>query len=168
MGKSEKMKWQNILWTILVLLGTTILGEVFHWVGFEASNNMMVYILGVLLTAILTANRVYTVISSMLSVLAFNFFFTEPIFTFSAYDTGDTITFLIMFVVAIFSGNLAVKIKMQAEKSAAMAYRTQILLETNQLLQQAEDVDGILDETAKQLVKLLERTVGMFSWEWMR
>ncbi|WP_352400987.1 DUF4118 domain-containing protein [Anaerotignum sp.] len=159
MGKAEKLKCQNILWTIVVLIGTTILGEVFQIMGFEASNIIMVYILCVLLTAVLTANRMYTVISSILSVLTFNFFFTEPLFTFSAYDTGDTITFLIMFVVAIIAGSLAVKIKMQAEQSAAMAYRTKILLETNQLLQQAENVDGILDETAKQLVKLLERTV---------
>ncbi|WMI80292.1 DUF4118 domain-containing protein [Anaerotignum sp. MB30-C6] len=165
MAKGRRMKWQDILWTILVLMVTTALGGIFHLVGFEASNIIMVYILGVLLTAVLTSNRVYTVISSMLSVLTFNFFFTEPVFTFSAYDTGDTITFLIMFLVAIFAGTLAVKIKMQAEQSAAMAYRTKILLETNQLLQQARGVDGILHETAKQLVKLLERTVVCYRGE---
>ncbi|MDD3394792.1 MAG: DUF4118 domain-containing protein [Anaerotignum sp.] len=159
MGKTGKVKGQDILRTILVIVLTTLLGGFFHSVGLEASNIIMVYILGVLLTAVLTSNRVYTVISTIISVLTFNFFFTEPVFTFSSYDTGDTITFLIMFVVAIFSGSLAVKIKMQAEQSAAMAFRTKILLETNQLLQQAENVDGILDETAKQLVKLLERTV---------
>lgn len=136
-----------------------MLGGAFHSVGFESSNIIMVYILGVLCTAVLTSNRIYTMISAMISVLTFNFFFTEPIFTFTSYDTGDTITILIMFVVAIFAGSLAVKIKLQAEQSEAMAYRTKILLETNQLLQQAKDMDGILEETAKQLVKLLDRTV---------
>jgi len=157
--KNGKIKWLNIVWTILVLIGTSLLGGAFHSVGFESSNIIMIYILGVLCTAILTSNRVYTMLSAMISVLMFNFFFTEPIFSFTAYDTGDTITILIMFVVAIFAGSLAVKIKLQAEQSEAMAYRTKILLETNQLLQQAKDMDGILEETAKQLVKLMDRTV---------
>ncbi len=165
MKKTRKVKCPNILWTILVLIGTSLLGGAFHSVGFESSNIIMVYILGVLCTAVLTSNRAYTMISAMLSVLTFNFFFTEPVFTFSAYDTGDTVTILIMFVVAIFSGSLAVKIKLQAEQSAAMAYRTKILLETNQLLQQAKDMNGILDETSKQLVKLLERTVVCYRKE---
>lgn len=141
------------------------MGGAFHSVGFESSNIIMVYILGVLCTAVLTSNRIYTMISAMISVLTFNFFFTEPIFTFTSYDTGDTITILIMFVVAIFAGSLAVKIKLQAEQSEAMAYRTKILLETNQLLQQAKDMDGILEETAKQLVKLLDRTVICYKKE---
>ncbi|MEA5057481.1 MAG: DUF4118 domain-containing protein [Anaerotignum propionicum] len=151
--------------TILVLIGTSLLGGGFYSMGFESSNIIMVYILGVLCTAVLTSNRVYTMISAMISVLTFNFFFTEPVFTFTSYDTGDTITILIMFVVAIFAGSLAVKIKLQAEQSEAMAFRTKILLETNQLLQQAKDMDGILEETAKQLVKLLDRTVIFYRKE---
>ena len=54
--------------------------------------------------------------------------------------------------------NLAIQLKRQAEISAKMAARTQMLLETNQILQKAEDVDEILEKTANQIVKLFGRT----------
>ena len=53
---------------------------------------------------------------------------------------------------------LAIQLKRQAEISAKMAARTQMLLETNQILQKAEDVDEILEKTANQIVKLFGRT----------
>ena len=159
MKENKKMKGLHFFWMILLLVGATALGEGFYAIGFESSNIIMVYILGVLFTAVLTSGLKYTILSSMLSVLSFNFLFTKPMFTFSAYSTGDTITILIMFVVALVSGSLAVKIKRQAEQASAMAYGTKILLETNQLLQQAVGEQGILEATAGQLVKLLERTV---------
>ena len=44
-----------------------------------------------------------------------------------------------------------------------MAARTQMLLETNQILQKAEDVDEILEKTANQIVKLFGRTAIFFT-----
>ena len=53
----------------------------------------MIYILGVLMVALLTGGYVWGIISSILGVLTFNFFFAEPIFTFSVYNPDYLITF---------------------------------------------------------------------------
>lgn len=148
--------------SILILLLATLMGFVFSGLGFTEANIITVYILGVLITSVITQARVYSLISSVVSVLVFNFFFTVPQFTLMAYDKGYPVTFAIMFLAAFLTGSLAVKLKTQARQSAQAAYRTKVLFDTNQLLQRERSDAGILSVTANQLVKLLERDVAVY------
>ena len=97
-----------------------------------------------------------------MSVLVFNFFFTIPRFTFHFNDPDYLITFTIMFMVAFFTGSLATKLKENARQSAQAAFRTKILLETNQLLQKEKDENAIFRVTAGQLTKLLKRDLVIY------
>ena len=87
--------------------------------------------------------------SSLLSVLLFNFLFTEPVFTFSAYGSGYPMTFIIVFIAAMIVSNLAIQIRRQGHRAEQMALRTRILLETNQMLQKAKDAEEMMEETAE-------------------
>ena len=145
--------------SLLVLLGATGIGKAFQSLGFGEENIIMVYILGVLVIAVVTSYRIASLWSSMVSVLAFNFFFTQPEYTFKAYDASYPVTFLIMFAAAFLGSTLALKIKKQVSQSSQTAYRTQVLLDTNQLLQQEKDAAGIAGTTARQLMKLLKRDI---------
>jgi two-component system sensor histidine kinase KdpD len=95
--------------------------------------------------------------------MIFNYFFTEPHFSFQAYDPGYPVTFLIMLSAALITSTLTKQVKEQARQSAQKAYRTEALLETSRKLQQAKDLSDILSETARQMVKLLDRTVIFYS-----
>lgn len=148
--------------SIVVLFLTTLLGLVFSKLGFTEANIIAIYILGVLITAVITKSRIYSLISSIVSVLVFNFFFTDPKFSLEAYDKGYPVTFVIMFVVAFLTGSLAVKMKMQAKQSAQSAFRIKVLFDTNQLLQKTSSDDEIISVTANQLIKLLERNVVVY------
>ncbi|MFQ7171993.1 MAG: DUF4118 domain-containing protein [Thomasclavelia ramosa] len=68
---------------------------------FSEANTITVYILSVLITAIATSNRIYSLVSSILSVLIFNFMFTNPRFTLAAYGSGYPVTFAIMLIAAL-------------------------------------------------------------------
>ena len=162
--------WQNfipypkdLLITLLVLVLTTLLGIVLYYFGFTDSNIIPVYILGVLLTSLFTREYFCGIIGSLLSVMLFNFFFTEPRLTFHAYDSKYAVTFAIMLAASIITGTLASKLKSHAKLSAQAAFRTKVLLDTNQLLQKAKDNDDIFNITATQLMKLLNRSVVMYS-----
>ncbi len=155
--------WIEFLKSLSILAFFTGIGMLFYKVGFSEVNIITLYLLGVLLTSITTTNKVYSLVASVLSVLVFNFFFTEPKFTLSAYDTGYPVTFVIMFLAAFITGTLTMKIKVHAKRAVHMAYRTEILLETNQMLQKAEDRSSIIRETAKQLIKLLDKTVVFYT-----
>ena len=156
------LSFEDICKSILILLLTTLIGYTFLRLGFTEANIIMVYILGVLITSVVTNHRAYSLISSMVSVLIFNFFFTVPKFTFRAYDKDYTATFVIMFVVAFISGSLASKLKSHAKQAVQAAYRTKVLFDTNQLLQQSGDRDQIVTAAASQMTKLLGRDIVVY------
>lgn len=57
------------------------------------------------------------------------------------------------------------KLKEHAKQSAKAAYRTKVLFDTNQLLQQAKDKNEIVSATANQLIKLLGKDVVFYLTE---
>lgn len=148
--------------TLAMLGATTLIALWFYRLGFSEANIITVYILGVLLTAISTKGRGYSIITSLASVLVFNFLFTEPRFTFQAYDSGYPVTFGVMFTASFICSTLAMRVKNQARLSALKSYRTEILLENSQMLQRAKNKDEIYSVSAKQLVKLLDRPVILY------
>lgn len=153
---------KNIVKSGIILSGATLLSILFQHLGFTDANIIMVYILGVLLTSIATSHQVYSLVSSIASVLVFNFLFTTPRFSFMAYGTGYPVTFVVMFLTAYITGTFANRYKDQAGQSAKIAYRTKILFDTNQLLSKARDKDEILQAAAEQIQKLLERDIVVF------
>lgn len=141
----------------------TLGGYLFKELGFSEANIITIYILGVLIISIMTSQRIYSFVSSIISVLFFNFFFTNPYFTFQAYDSGYPVTFMIMFLAAFITSGLAVNMKKNAKRVATNAYRTKILLDTNQLLQKEKNKDGIIEVICQQLMQLLERDIIFYS-----
>ena len=116
----------------------------------------------VLVTAVITTNRLCGILTSVVSVLVFNFFFTTPRLTFHFDDPNYIITFTIMFIVTLLSGSLATRLKENAKQSAHTAYRTKILFETNQLLQKEQDENAVITATAGQLMKLLKKDIVVY------
>jgi len=149
--------------TIGILIICTLIGIWFESLGFNEANIITVYILGVLLDSIITKGRIYSVISAILSVLAFNFVFIEPRISFYAFDAGYQVTYLIMLMAGLITGTLTKRVKGQARHAAQKAYRTEVLLSTSHKLQQATNTSEIVSETARQLVKLLDRAVIFYS-----
>lgn len=167
-GELQKTKWTELSVTdtaksLGILFLCTLISLWFESLGFSEVNIITVYLLGVLLNALFTKGRIYSMVSSVLSVLVFDFLFIEPLFSFQAYGSGYPVTFLVMLLAALISSTLTKSVKEQAHQSAQKAYRTEVLLETNRKLQQAKDKAAILSETAQQMVKLLDRTVIFYS-----
>lgn len=140
---------------LAILVATTLLGLLLRALGFSEASIMTLYILAVLLTAFFTDGVFYGLLSSVLSVLTFNYFFTEPRFTLLAYDPGYPLTFLVMLVASVLTSSLTAKARQQAKINAEKAYRTEVLLTASRNLQQAEGMDEILLETARQLHALV-------------
>lgn len=149
----------DILKCIGILIVSSLIGMIFQKLEFDEANIITVFVLGVLVTAVTTKYQVYSLLSSIVSVLVFNFLFTEPKFSLQAYDKGYPVTFLIMFLAAFLTGSLAIRIKNQARQAARSAYRTKVLFDTNQLLQQAKDKNEIVSVTSNQLIKLLGKDI---------
>lgn len=161
-GETFSFNGKDIAKSIILLLAATIMAYVFWNMGLSESNIIMTYILGVLVTAVITTHQIYSLIASVVSVIIFNFLYTEPRFSLLAYDKDYPMTFLIMFLAAFMTGTLAVQLKKQAKQSARAAYRTKILFDTNHMLEKVREKEQIVEVTAVQLMKLLNRNLIIY------
>ena len=143
--------------TIGILLLATALSYGFSRVGFTEANIIAVYLLAALLTSMVTSTRSSYVLSAIGSVLIFNFLFTSPRFSLRVHEHGAPLTFLIMIVAALIVGSLTDQLKSQVKQSTQAAYRTNLLLETSQMLQKASNDDKIFQTVRTQVAKLLDR-----------
>ena len=159
----EQLSLRDALITAVMLAFCTGIGYLFSDLGFSTANVIVIYIIGVLGIAMLTAGRSYSLAASILSFLICNFFFTEPYFSLFS-DPSHIMTFIVMFAAAFFISSITARIKRQTHQTALRVYRTEILLETSQKLQQAIGTEQILTVTAGQLVKLLECSVLIYSF----
>ena len=150
---------RDLLITAGILSCITLIGFIFLQLDFARYNIIMLYMLGVLFTALSTSGYTCGVLGSVASVALYNFFMTEPYLTFHAYDPGYQVTFALMLTSAIITCTLTTRLKDHAKMSAQAAFRTKILFDTNQLLQRAKSEEEILSQTASQLMKLLIRSL---------
>ena len=161
LGKLRKSRvrfsWRDAVVTLLCLAISTAVGFAFDWAGFSESNIITIYILGVLVTAV--SGHLYGAANSLLSVLAFNFFFTEPRFTLQADGPSYPVTFLIMLSSSIIASSLASRVKEQARMAAEKSYYTELLLGSSQKLQTIRTEWDCLRLTAEQLSRMFDRPV---------
>ncbi|HAH77916.1 MAG TPA: histidine kinase [Ruminococcaceae bacterium] len=137
----------------------TLIAFWFASLGLDDANLITVYILGVLVDAMVTNSWVYSTVLAFLSMHLFDLMFLTPRLPLWSYLSGYPVSFLVMLSAALITSALTRRVKKQARQSAQKAYRTEVLLETSRKLQQAKNEEEILRATARQMVKLLDRTV---------
>ena len=167
--RQKKIRKRIDLWTALrdwgISVGILVLASglafLFSKVGFSEANIIAIYLLAVLLTAMATSTRSSYVLSAIGSILVFNFFFTYPQFSLRVYADGAPLTFFIMLIASLTVGTMTDRMKGQTKQSTQAAFRTNLLLETNQLLQKAQTDEEVLQACRTQVSKLLGRTVAV-------
>lgn len=138
-----------------VLSAATLISFGFRALGFHESNYIMTYILGVLLVAYFTDGHLYGVLASFLGVLVFNFFFTQPYYTFLAYSPEYPVTFVIMLIVALVTSTLTVRVKRESRRAEIREKRIHILYRIEK--------DLLAVKSKKQLLEVAARDIrGLF------
>lgn len=160
--ETYKKAWLDAVICIVSLGVSTAIALIFTRLGFSDANLVMVYILGVLTSAMFTSHQIWGIITSVFSVLVFNYFFTDPVRTLSVNDPGYFITFFVMFVTSLCSSALTKQVKNYARQNARKAYRTELLLETSRKLQDAGTTQEIASRTIQQLGMLLEKNIYFY------
>ncbi len=167
--KQTERSRKNVLADIAIFLASmivsTAIGFLFSHLGFTDANIIMVYLLGLLVVSIFTTHRAYSMVWAVISVLLFDLLFTTPRFTFYAYGTGYSVTFLIMLAAAFSISTLAIRLKQNAGQSAKAAQRMSVVLETDRQLTKAKSREEILSVLADQLTKLLNRSLVIYPAE---
>jgi len=124
-SEHRKKRWPGYLWSVGVTAAITSL-SVFAFGFLELVNLVMLYLLGVMYIAT-RFGRGPSVLASLLSVAAFDFFFVPPRFSFAVTDVQYLVTFAVMLAVGLIVATLTVDLRSQAKVSQHRARRAGVL-----------------------------------------
>ena len=133
--QGAKRNWQLKNWLStrdlfksgMLLVAGTLFSELFLYWGLGDQNVIIVYLFTVLVISRVTAGYVYGALSSIISVLLFNWFFVEPLFSLTVYKAGYPITLIIMLSVALITSNMMIRVKKQAVESIEKEHRMEVI-----------------------------------------
>ena len=112
---------------LAVVCGATLLGILFVKSGFPETNIVVIYIFAVLLVARFTKGYFYGILSSVVCLLCFNYFFTAPYHTLAVNDPSYMITFCIMLITALITSALTTKEKLMTMEATRKGMESQTL-----------------------------------------
>jgi two-component system sensor histidine kinase KdpD len=127
---------------------------------FAPANLIMVYLLGTVLAA-WRLRRGPSILVSLLSVAAFDFFFVPPYLTFAVTDTQYVITFAVMLVVAVVISTLTTRLRAQAEAARQRERRTAALYSMTRTLVSQRGLDDLLSAATRHIADMFGARVAM-------
>ena len=91
-----------------------------YFLDYFKINDLIIYVLGILLTAVFTKGFAYSSLLSVVSVFGYNFFFTIPRFTFHFNDKMYMVTFILMFLVGLGISTVTFQLKRKMEQVSVL------------------------------------------------
>lgn len=122
----------------------------------DPTNLVMVYLLAVVISAVYLG-RGPAIVTSVISVLAFDFYFINPIFTFTVNDTQYIFTFVGLFVVGLIISTSAALLRDQVNAMGKKEYQTQSLFSLSRELTGALSLDQVLEIAVRSTATILDR-----------
>jgi two-component system, OmpR family, sensor histidine kinase KdpD len=122
---------------------------------FDLPNLIMVYLLAVMVTAV-HCGRGPAIVNALLSVLAFDFCFVPPRWSFTVEETKYVVTFVVMFLVAVVIGHLTSLIRRQAEAARLQERQTAAMHALSRQLAGARGVEKILQVAVQHISAIFQ------------
>ena len=139
--QKRPVPWIGYFKALMLVLATSLICEPVHG-RLEPTNLVMLYLLAVVLAAT-RLGRKPAMLTAFLSVLAFDFFFVPPRFTFAVHDAEYVITFGALFTVGIVISTLVSRARERAEAIRDREVQTASLYYLSRDLAVTSDLDGI-------------------------
>ncbi|HLY28361.1 MAG TPA: DUF4118 domain-containing protein [Aggregatilineales bacterium] len=141
---------------LIVLTCTGLAGLMFSY--FSLPNLILVYLVGVVVVAV-RFGRGPSILASVLSVAAFDFFFVPPFMTFAVSDTEYLWTFATMLLVALIVSNLTARIKDQAELARERERRTANLYAMSREFASSRSTDNLVTIASHHIAEVFHTQV---------
>ncbi len=109
----------------------------------DRANLIMVYLMGIMGVSY-RYGRKPAMLSSLASVLAFDYFFVPPNFSFAISDAQYFVTFAVMLAVGVVISTLAGRLRSQTESASRRQERLQVLYQMSRSLSETADPKQIL------------------------
>jgi two-component system, OmpR family, sensor histidine kinase KdpD len=161
-ASNTPIKKQSAYWmAMLVVTLTTLLSSVIDWLGMAEANLIMTYLLGVIFVAF-RYGQGPAVFASITSVLAFDFCFVPPAWTFAVSDTQYILTFAVMLLVGLLISRLTDQVRKQLQAAQQRERRTHALYRLTRQLAEANGSDFLIMMSGGQLQEIFQAQVLIY------
>ena len=162
LGKNTLSKFKSKLygWSFLAVAFATAIGIATQNL-ISASDQALVYLAGVVIVAA-RFGMGPALLYAFLSASCLNFFFIEPLYSFTIYDRAYWITLLVMLMTGVVIANQASKLRLQTILSRRRELNTQALYALTKELASTRGEKNITATAAKHIAEALD--VGVAIW----
>ncbi|MEP7285490.1 MAG: DUF4118 domain-containing protein [Chloroflexota bacterium] len=142
--------------TLIAALSTLIVGVMAT--RFSPVNLIMIYLGGVVIAAAY-CGRGPSILTAVLSVLTFDFFFTAPFLTFTVYDSQYLITFAMILIVAVTISSMTAQIRRQADAAHEREWRTANLYSLSRELASSVGTETLIQIAAQHIKNIFDAQI---------
>ena len=151
---SSPIRWPRYGWALVTtLLCSAVAFGLYP--RFELANLVMVYLLGVTVAG-LRFGRGPAVMTAILNVAAFDFFFVPPRFSFAVSDVQYLLTFSVMLTIALVIANLVASVRQQTRVAGARERRTALLYAMSRELAATRGISGMARVAVRHLAEVFQ------------
>jgi two-component system sensor histidine kinase KdpD len=155
----EKLAARDYVWAVAAVVAVTILNAVLQrWLGNQSL--ALIYLLSVIVLAMFVG-RGATLAAATLTALLWDYFFTEPRFTFRITNAADAMMFATYFIVAVIIGQLAARLRGQQIAERRREERATALYLLTRELAEASDLTQLLAVVIQQVGKTFRTDVAL-------
>ena len=151
---SSPIRWPRYGWALVTTLVCSAVAFGLY-PRFELANLVMVYLLGVTVAG-LRFGRGPAVMSAILNVAAFDFFFVPPRFSFAVSDVQYLLTFSVMLTIALVIANLVASVRQQTRVAGARERRTALLYAMSRELAATRGISGMARVAVRHLAEVFQ------------
>jgi two-component system, OmpR family, sensor histidine kinase KdpD len=151
---------KHYFWTLAAVAAVTVLGEVLH-PSFDLINIALLYLLPVLISAVRWGLGP-SFFASFSGVLAFDYFFVPPVFSFTVNDVRHVVGFVIFLLVALVTGTMATRLRREVKSARDREQRTASLYALSREIAAEPDLQRMLQTLVKTVAETMDGEVTIF------
>ncbi len=152
--------WRRYLWAVALIAGATgLCALVAPYIS--PTNLVVIYLLSTVVAAIFLG-RGPAILTSILSVVAFDFFFVPPSLTLAVSDTEYILTFFGLLAVSLVISYLTAQVREQADAAQKREAQTAALYELGHDLTAAVGLEAVAKTIIDHIGQIYSREVALF------
>ncbi len=159
-GPSRPLERSGYVSAGAVVTASTVISHYAFVGASQLPDVVMVYLFGVVVVS-MRFGYGPSLLATVLSVVAFDFFFIPPYHSFAVSDLSHTVTFAVMFVVAVVISNLTKRIRDQADSARDRERRTASLYAVSREVGLAHSRDSLLEAAARHVREVFAAGVAV-------
>ncbi|WP_288340355.1 ATP-binding protein [uncultured Allobaculum sp.] len=156
---STSQFFRQLAITVLVLFAATVVAFLVDSTGADEALLAPIYMLGVLICSVSSTSLFWPIFSSTAAIILFNILFASPRGSIVYYQTDLTLVFAITFVASVIAGAMGMRLHQESDQANKSSWRTQVLLENSQLLQETEQTSELIPAVCTHLAGRIHRDI---------